>query len=322
MKVTKDDERARRICSLALEFMNARAPIPSSELARCFYPSLSPDSFRRSFARDREVLAACGLLVTERGRSGGEALWAVDEDASFARGVELSPQDAAVLELSCQALLDDPAFPFSSDLRLALAKIARTFSDGLAFAASPDRREDRALAAIKDALVARSELELSYTDARGRASRRVVAPYGVFGLRGRLYLVAASVGADGRVVEDGVRTYRVDRIAEASPHGTTRYEVPADFSVTDWRRLPFQMGDELVRCSFEVPRGREDALRESCLGQGRFERRGAALAWEVGAGDLGGAARWAISQGIRPVSPDALVEAWRAVLGEVLGDAS
>ena len=184
MKVTKDDERARRICSLALEFMNARAPIPSSELARCFYPSLSPDSFRRSFARDREVLAACGLLVTERGRSGGEALWAVDEDASFARGVELSPQDAAVLELSCQALLDDPAFPFSSDLRLALAKIARTFSDGLAFAASPDRREGRALGAIKDALVARSELELSYTDARGRASRRVVAPYGVFGLRG------------------------------------------------------------------------------------------------------------------------------------------
>ena len=43
---------------------------------------------------------------------------------------------------------------------------------------------------------------------------------------------------------------------------------------------------------------------------------------DIATSDLGAAARWAISQGIRPVSPDALVEAWRAVLGEVLGDAS
>ena len=59
MRLTKDDERARRICSLAIEFMNARAPIASSALAARYYPELSADSFRRAFSRDRALLAAC-----------------------------------------------------------------------------------------------------------------------------------------------------------------------------------------------------------------------------------------------------------------------
>ena len=94
MRVTRDDERARRVCSLALEFMSARAPVSSSDVARGFYADLSADSFRKAFARDRAVLAACGLSVVEVGRAEGEAAWGIDERRSYAEGVELSAGEA------------------------------------------------------------------------------------------------------------------------------------------------------------------------------------------------------------------------------------
>lgn len=321
MRVTKDDERARRICSLALEFMNARSPVPSSTLARSFYPDLSPDSFRRSFSRDRAVLAACGLRVVEAGRTGGEAAWGIDERRSYAEGVELAPSEAGALEVACQGLLEDPTFPLAEDLRLALAKVARAFSDAPALAAAPAHGEPRALSSIRRALVEGRCIECSYTDARGATTRRRLAPYGLFGLRGALYLVAAdAIKESSRPAEP--RTFRIDRFDDARVLDDVPCEVPEGFSVLAWRRLPFQLGGRPQAVTFEVPAERLGAVREAALGQGTFSQGGGSARWTVEAGDLAAAASWAVSQAIVPVDPPELVAAWRRALKGVLGDAS
>ena len=316
MRVTKDDERARRICSLALEFMNARAPLTSSEVARGFYPSLSPDSFRKSFSRDRAVLAACGLRVVELSRGGGETSWGIDERSSYAEGIELEARDAAALEISCQALLADPTFPLAEDLRLALAKVARTFADVPALSAPSRGGEAPALAPIRRALVEGLCVDVAYVDARGTASRRRLAPYGLFGLRGSLYLVAGTPG------EKTPRTYRLDRFDEAEVVEDAPYAVPEGFSVLDWKRLPFQLGAVLQDAVFEVPEERCDAVCEAAQGQGSFAREGGTVLWTVGACDLDAAASWAVSQGIVPVAPAELVGAWKRILKGAIGNES
>lgn len=316
MRVTKDDERARRICSLALEFMNARAPLTSSEVARGFYPSLSPDSFRKSFSRDRAVLAACGLRVVELSRGGGETSWGIDERSSYAEGIELEARDAAALEISCQALLADPAFPLAEDLRLALAKVARTFADVPALFAPSRGGEAPALAPIRRALVEGLCVDVAYVDARGTASRRRLAPYGLFGLRGSLYLVAGTAG------EKTPRTYRLDRFDEAEVVEDAPCAVPEGFSVLDWKRLPFQLGAAPQDAVFEVPEERFDAVCEAAQGQGSFAREGGTVLWTVGACDLDAAASWAVSQGIVPVAPAELVGAWKRILKGAIGNES
>ena len=318
--LTKDDERARRLCSLALEFMNAGRAVSSSDVARHFYPALSQDSFRRAFSRDRAALAACGVVVREVPRPGEDSAWEVDGDASFVNGAQLSPREAAELEIACQPLLDDAEFPLVGELRFALAKLTRSFAERSLVVPAARRGEPRPLSAIREALVDGRALELSYTDARGRSSVRTVAPYGLFGLREALYLVACKLDDAGEPVEGGTRTYRVDRVEAARVLSGVPTAVPADFSVDDWRRLPFQMGSDALIAVFEVPADRADDLRRACGGQGELVEDDGRLLWRVGASSAGDAASWAVAQGIVPLEPDSLVTAWKDVLEGVLED--
>ncbi|MDM8270827.1 helix-turn-helix transcriptional regulator [Thermophilibacter provencensis] len=317
MQLTRDDERARRICSLALEFMNATAPIPSTEIARSFYPDLSADSFRRAFSRDRETLATCGVFVEERPWDARESAWGISDD-SFAGGLELEPREASALEVACAPLLDDPGFPLAGELRLALAKITRAFAEaGVAHA--PAASESRALVTLRSCLLDGVAARITYEDARGRRTERTIAPYGMFDLRGLRYVVAGAPGEEG---DSATRTYRVDRVVSAEMLPNVAVRVPADFSVDDWRRLPFQLGDETMTAVFEVLPERADDVRRAAGEQGSWQDRGDACVWRVGASDVGAAASWAISQGIRPLGADELVLAWRRALEGVVSRAS
>ena len=318
MRLTKDDERARRICSLALEFMNAAAPLDSSQVARAFYPGLSADSFRRAFSRDREALAACGVVVVEQPRPGRESSWAVDEARSWAQGAELEPLEAAALDVACQPLLESASFPLADDLRLALAKLTRAFAEASAPAAAgaPETREFRALRAC---LVEGCAARVAYTDARGASTERTIAPYGLFELRGERYLVAGRLDETGRPVEGGERTYRVDRFSSVTALPDVPASVPPDFAVEDWRRLPFQIGPERAVAAFEVPAGHEAELRRTAGAQGSFRRDGEKTVWSVSTSSLEGAASWAVAMGLRPLSPKGLVTAWHQVLEGAAG---
>ena len=317
MELTKDDERARRICSLALEFMNAAVPVSSSEVARGFYPGLSADSFRRAFSRDRALLAECGIVVEEIRRPGSDSAWQVDEARSFAQGAELSATEAAVLDVVCQPLLDDPSWAFADELRMALAKLTRAFAESAVAVGGAHRTALRALPALRAAFVAGHAVRAAYTDARGSSSERLLAPYGFFSFRDALYVVAARLSEDGTAVPDGIRTYRVDRFGAVAVVPSLRFDVPADFSVQDWRRLPFQMGDALLTARFLVPAGRVDDVRRVSLGCGVFGEKDGTVTWSVDVADADAAASWAVSQGIVPLAPAELVDAHNKLLEEV-----
>lgn len=321
MKITKDDERARRICSLALAFMNAGAPIPSSDVARDFYPGLSADSFRRAWSRDRTVLAACGVVVLERPNPGEESSWSVDEESSYPDGAEIGAMEAAVLEIACQPLIEDPSFPLAGELRFALAKLTRAFAEPSPLRATR-RDEARPLAALRDALTEGCAARISYRDARGRKSERLVAPYAFFGLRRELYLVAGRLRDDGSVVEGGTRTYRVGRVDRACAVADVPVSIPPDFSVDDWRRLPFQMGETTAVARLEVPVDREKDVRRAAGANGTFFSLGGRTIWEVEVSSIADAASWSVAEGVVPIGPAELVAAWRGVLEGVVVDAS
>ena len=124
--LTSDDEQARRLCALAIAFSNAESPISSQEVHAAHYAELSDDSFRRKFSRDREKLVECGLVIRQVGLDARDALWQADV-SSFADGSSLSADDALMLDVLCTQLVEDPAFAWRDELRLALAKVDHAF---------------------------------------------------------------------------------------------------------------------------------------------------------------------------------------------------
>ncbi|GAA4545900.1 helix-turn-helix transcriptional regulator [Amycolatopsis samaneae] len=82
--------------------------------------------------------------------------------------------------------------------------------------------EAETLLAVAEAARDRRPVALSYVAGHGRASERVVHPYGIVAHSGRWYLT----GFDSAGGE--VRTFRVDRITAVEPHSGT-FEVPDGF---------------------------------------------------------------------------------------------
>lgn len=317
IELSSDDTQARRVLSLAVEFMNARGPVPASTIER-YYPDLSPESRNRAFHRDRESLALCGIIVERVAKPDGAMAWQVDESRSFVEGSTLSERDAFLLDVACLPLVNDPEFTFRDELRIALAKIDHAFAaDPVVSLSASTTRDDRDLATLRSCMTRGCAARIAYTRADGEESTRVVAPFGFFGLRGRLYMVAPRIDQDGTLEPDSMRVYLIDRVRGAKALDKVRFEVPDDFDVADWRKLPFQIGPTVCTCEFLVPEGALDELRRAALGRGVLDEGPRGTTWFVETSSVEDAAAWAIAHGIRPVAPEELVIAWRSALGEV-----
>lgn len=315
-ELNDDDEKARRILSLALEFMNARHAIGSARIAQDIYPGLSPNSFRKAFLRDRKSLCDIGITLESKRGPGEEVYWSADSETSFAQGADLDVKDALVMDIACQPILGDPEFPLRDELRFALAKIDTAFGD-IAYPAGPHvLHDDRIVSVLRSCAHACHAARMTYTDAAGKRSERLVAPYGFYGMRGTLYMVAPLIGG-GSVVDNSVRVYNVSRVNAASEELGTEYSVPQDFSVEDCRRLPFQFGPTTCVATFEVPACSAQEVEGLALGRGRFVADENAVVWTVDVSDVGDAASWAIASGVRPTTPRELVNEWRKRLEEV-----
>ena len=315
--LNSDDTQARRVLSLAVEFMNARGPVPTSTIDR-YYPDLSPESRNRAFHRDRESLALCGIIVERVSMPDGTTMWKVDERHSFVEGSTLSEMEAFILDVACLPLVNDPEFTFRDELRIALAKIDHAFSGSqVAKVSATSTRDDRDLATLRSCMTKGCAARITYTRVDGETSTRVIAPYGFFGLRGKNYMVAPRVDQNGKPEPDSMRTYLIDRVGSAKELDRIRFEVPEDFDIADWRKLPFQMGPTVCTCEFLVPDGMLGELRRESLGQGELDPCQAGHLWRVEASNVRDAAAWAIAYGIRPLAPEELVGAWRSALEEV-----
>lgn len=233
-----------RLVNLALYLAAAREPVTAADVRDEVYGY--PDgqeeaAFLRMFERDKDDLRRMGFSI-ESDESGRYRL---DVSGTYASSVDLTPTEAASIRVAGTAFLDDPSFPFPDDLRLALAKIsaasARTSVSALIVDEDPER-QGSTVAALSEAVESCKTVALLYADAAGRQSNRTLQPYGLFVHDGRWYLVARDPA------KDAVRTFAVARMSEVNPNRTKPrspdFEPPADFDVSAFVALPFQIGED------------------------------------------------------------------------------
>lgn len=321
---------SERIVNLALYLASARRPVSAKDIATRVggYPTgQNETAFGRMFERDKDDLRRAGFVI-DVDRSDDTERYRFDPGATFSGVVELGPVEAVELRAAAAAMLSDPSFPYTDDLRLALAKITAAADSPIgsastvvtALSADEDpAAQGAAVAELTAAIAARKHASFAYTGATGRASRRRVEPWGLFARDGRWYLVAMDPEADG------VRVFAVTRIDalaidEARPK-TRDFERPPDFDVRAWMLMPFQYGPRTTEATLRLTG--QAARRASALtsGQGALSRAAhGAVMWRVPVADETLLARWVAANGpgIEIVAPGSLRDALESGLRTVV----
>ncbi len=235
----------------------------------------SRESVRRMFERDKDELRTAGIPIeSERFlvNFGGELedgyrLRAsdfylprvrVEDEADGPSGrrttrdapFEVAAEDLDVTLAALREAAAIPDSPFATDTRSALRKLSFDL-DPVATDPTVFRVVEigglnlhSAMETLSDALLRRKRVTFSYqSPAREQPTARDVAGYGLMFERGSWYLV----GHDA--LRDDIRVFRVDRMANPISNrkrpGTADYEVPAGFSLAEYRdRRAWQYGDD------------------------------------------------------------------------------
>ena len=315
LNMTGDDLRAARVLTLAVKFFGTTSSIPSSTIRSELYPDVDFGSFKRQFLRDRELLASFGLVIKEADDNGGDTLWYVDESVSYVQGDGLSAKDARMLYVLCHDMAFDQSFPYRDELRVALAKISRMYrGTAIPYTDTTTSTQHKILAALVSCMTNHHTAQITYTDAQGSKSERVIALLGSFGLRGNTYFVASRAQKNGELIEDSTRIYRLDRFDKVRELQRSSYTVPADFSVSDFERLPFQIGDArgIARFRFDGSENKQ-VIRAAATHGTMFEENGVTY-WEVPYSDTDAIASWSIAAELEPIAPEELRAAWKEIL--------
>lgn len=309
-------ESAERLVNLALLLASSPRHVTAEQCrsAGLGYPEGQDEAaFLRMFERDKDALRAAGLVIdVARDQDTDVEAYRLNANATYARPLDLEPDEVSALQAVAAALTEDPAFPFRDDLALALGKLGASSHDRpLATTELADVAPERGpiVRALAEAVRMRKAVTFDYTNSTGAKRRRSVDPYGLFFREGQWYLT----GLDTTVGD--VRTYAIDRIEglDVNPlrPRTPDFERPGSFDVGEQERLPFQYGEAAVaaRVRFEP----DSAWRAERLsrGHGTVEllADGSAV-WTVEAANLRRLAEWIVDQGqgLHAVEPPELLE--------------
>lgn len=318
-------DASERLVNLAMYLSAAREPVSAYDVRTNvdgYAPAEEQDeaAYLRMFERDKDDLRAAGFAI----ETDSDDRYLLDTEATFAAEISLSAEEYAALRATTAALMDDPAFPFTSDLRFALAKVSDSPSSPPihASAAIADECPDlqgRAVATLTEALAAAKYVSFMYTNSRGLTAAHEVDPYGLFAREGRWYMV----GRDRERNE--IRTYALARLSDLAPNVTRPkspdFERPEDFDVATYIRLPFQFGDD----SFDaVLRFEPEILWRlpSLLGsRGKTTTAtDGSKTWEIAASSKKRLLRWTVENGpdISIKAPPTLVKDLSEALGSVV----
>lgn len=166
----------------------------------------------RTVQRDLQALMEAGVPVrTTPGRGGG---WSIDP-AMTLPPIHFTPEEASALALTLATAEGAHARTASQKIAAVMNGAASAAAGELAarIVALPSRTDAGVRAAVDHAVATNTALRLTYTDASGRESDRVVEPAGLLTANGRWYLIAWC-----RTRRAG-RGFRLDRIIAAA---TTR----------------------------------------------------------------------------------------------------
>ncbi|MEU4388353.1 WYL domain-containing protein [Promicromonospora sp. NPDC023805] len=171
----------------------------------------------RTVQRDLQALMESGVPVRSApGRGGG---WSIDP-AMTLPPIRFTADEASALAVALAAA--DASAPYAGAARTAAQKIVASMSGPASTAAQelaarivtlPAPGGSGARAAVEQALATNAVLRLSYVDAAGHESERLVEPAGLLTADGRWYLIAWC-----RTRQAG-RGFRLDRITAATPTG-------------------------------------------------------------------------------------------------------
>ncbi|WRZ92754.1 WYL domain-containing protein [Streptomyces sp. NBC_01007] len=202
--------RTTRLYAL-VEELRAAAPRPLTVAALAARFEVNT----RTVQRDLQALMEAGAPVRATpGRGGG---WSIDPEMTLPP-IRFTPAEASALAVALAAA--DASAPYAGAARTAAQKIAASMTGPASVAAQelaarivtlPSPADSTVRAAVEQALTTNSVLLLSYIDAAGRESDRVVEPAGLLTADGRWYLIAWC-----RTRQAG-RGFRLDRITAAAP---------------------------------------------------------------------------------------------------------
>lgn len=221
--------RADRLVATLL-LMQARSRVTAAEVAAELEVSVA------TARRDLEALSMAGVPVySQPGRGGG---W------SLVGGARTDLTGLTSTEVRALFLLAGPGVSVAPPVRSALRKLVRALPDTFradaeaathAIVVDPtgwgerDRARPEVVETLQDAVVRRRKTSLKYENRVHRRTQRLVDPWGLVDKDGVWYLVAGTA--------KGQRTFRVDRIAEATITDRAA-ERPADFELSrEWGRV-------------------------------------------------------------------------------------
>lgn len=222
--------RADRLVAIVL-LLQAHGQLTASQLAGLLETS------ERTIRRDLDALCMAGVpLYSQRGRGGGWAL--LGGHRLDLTGFTVEEAEALFLVAGAQT---SAAGGMGPGLRSALRKVfaalpaplqARAEAATSASVVDPagwgrtPADEPPFLARLRDAVLAKVQVDIDYAKPGSAAERRRVHPYGLVSKHGVWYLLAGT--AQGR------RTFRVSRVHGATPT-EERAEVPEGFDLSaEW----------------------------------------------------------------------------------------
>jgi predicted DNA-binding transcriptional regulator YafY len=216
--------------------------------------------------------------------------------------------------LKAASMLADPSFPYTDDLKTAVAKVVaganRRIGSSSAILSSASADEGPELQAdtvaeLTGAIERGKRVRFSYTGAEGKRSEREVEPWGLFARDGRWYAVAWDASAEGE------RVFAVSRMRDVvvnpSKPKSPDFERPSHFDVAEWMVLPFQYGPRTVEARLRFSGAAARRASALAAGQGRLETAGADVIWSVPVADESLLVRWILEHGpgiavLEPVS--------------------
>ena len=281
-------------------------------------------SMERTFYRYLDHLEEIGIKVSSY-EVNGDTYYHIDTSLTFADPLQicLTQNDALDLFAITSAYIQNNNLPYISDVQQARNKLAAILGiSQLVLANVPNNHQNEPFKEhlyhqCLEAWSHSNPVSFTYCSPTQGTKQYDVQIWGMFDRINNTYLICY----DPANPQSDPHMFRIDRIQEQSfvVHNNLSYSVPSDFSLDDYRGLPFSFGSEPAReACFVIQNNADpsyfDVLTES---MGTWRRVNNEPKWFVSFKDLKSCALWsagALTEGLRVCNPPDLVEATREYL--------